>query len=639
MRETELCRALARSVTGCQPAESWKHQMVRQIVKGQDLQKRTKLSFGVVAALALILLSAIALAVGVLVHEYYARVAEMERSGALTRWNLEDKISFVQTMRDCNFDMDPELYRILSDSALPDEKREAAADRIIDNTYGELIRNQLGYYIVEPEDSLGIAPDPVVIFEERYAADHPEGIRTHEELVAYTDALGYYLRDEVYGKLFELELEERGEQAEPTVIDEAYAVQALKNDMTEVYGWDPEAVEAMVPEVSWNETYRMWTVSGEVSRESMEKVTDPRKGWEPVLSGATIEKTEIRYRASVLVDEQGRSWAENLDKDAFRQAYPEETETVVSMTGGEALRLAGEAVMEKYRLSEKELNVYFSEQNLLSGNLIVGEENGALYLVNFHTHAWVDTEMMYGVLVNAATGKAEAAASYRPEDLTPEWRLLEFAAEKESRDGWYLRWSLEDRKKLAELIKACGLFPDHDYWRIADPEEAQTDAFIAAVFGAEGYPSAVNVTVMLHALCGRPDSWDPETFLLENWLISKYGISSADHLALLKSAGQEIDAETAVRLIREAVCEAWGMPAGALDDWVSVAQLTQGSDQAGGQVFYRVFLTRPDSELGQDTFGGKDNFNYRISVDGVILDSNTASGWYSPKEDMERWTK
>ena len=50
-------------------------------------------------------------------------------------------------------------------------------------------------------------------------------------------------------------------------------------------------------------------------------------------------ETVTGYRASVLVDEQGRSWAEDLDKEAFRQTYPEEVESVVSMTGGEALRL------------------------------------------------------------------------------------------------------------------------------------------------------------------------------------------------------------------------------------------------------------------------------------------------------------
>ena len=51
--------------------------------------------------------------------------------------------------------------------------------------------------------------------------------------------------------------------------------------------------------------------------------------------------------------------------------------------------------------------------------------------------------------------------------------------------------------------------------------------------------------------------------------------------------------------------------------------------------FYRVFLTRPDAELGQDTFGGRDNFNYRISLDGKILDASVNPEWHSPADDAQ----
>ena len=63
------------------------------------------------------------------------------------------------------------------------------------------------------------------------------------------------------------------------------------------------------------------------------------------------------------------------------------------------------------------------------------------------------------------------------------------------------------------------------------------------------------------------------------------------------------------------------MPETALDQWETVTQLVQTGTDQGAAAFYRVFLTRPDSELELDTFGGKDNFNYRVSLDGKILDS------------------
>ena len=109
MKETALRQALNTSITGCQPSDYWKNHMVRQIVKGEEMKKRTKLSLGAVLALALLLISAVAFAVSALINDYYSKIAEMETSGALGRWNLEDKISFVKTMREYDFDIDPEL--------------------------------------------------------------------------------------------------------------------------------------------------------------------------------------------------------------------------------------------------------------------------------------------------------------------------------------------------------------------------------------------------------------------------------------------------------------------------------------------------------------------------------------------------
>ena len=83
------------------------------------------------------------------------------------------------------------------------------------------------------------------------------------------------------------------------------------------------------------------------------------------------------------------------------------------------------------------------------------------------------------------------------------------------------------------------------------------------------------------------------------------------------------------------------MPEGSLKDWDCTVQLVQApaNKQHESMTCYRVFLTRPDSELGQDTFGGRDNFNYRILLNGTIIDSTMVSEWYSPEEDAKRWGK
>lgn len=639
MKEKELYRALDASITGCQPSDYWKNHMVRQIVKGEEMKKRTKLSLGAIIVAALLLISAVGVAVGVLVHEYYAKVAQMERDGALERWELDDKIKFIDAMKECNFELDEDLYALVKDETRSGEEREAAADRIVNSTYGELLQQELFYYETNDEDSLGIAPDVYTVFQERYFAEHPDWEDDYESYQAYFDALGHYLRDEI-GMLKDYS----DTVPEAPVVDEAYAAKALKGRMT-VMMWDAETVEALVPQVEWDETWRMWTVSGEVSDASMEKATDLRRDMNPVLSGNNIEKTETGYRYTILVDEKGRTWDRDLDKEAFRKEYLNQVIPVEKISVKKAMELAETAVKEKYQPDEEGWKEVFAD----AADFGIGGENAGLKLVYFHKHYYrfFYEDYLYGAVVNMADGRVEALADYRDEAQAPEWQLLNYAARTEQKEGWYSCWKPESKQGLIDKIRACGLLPEHAYWQLTEPAEADTDAFAAELFGAKGRLSLVNVKVMLHSLKGPEKDWDPETKLLADRLIRRYGISSED-LRELQEAGEDIDAAAAEKIIRAAVCEAWNMPADALDNWAVVTRLVQDAITVemtedgpiqNSMVYYRVFLTRPDEEVGLDTFGGRDNFNYRVSTDGNILTTEDYSGWYSPKEDMERWKK
>ena len=640
MKATELQKALESSITSCQPSDYWKNHMVRQIVKGEEMSKRTKLSTGIILVAVLMLLSAVALAVGILVNDYYAKVAEMDASGALGRWNLEDKITFVRTMQECGFEIDPELYQTAMNENVPESQREEAANRIVDATYGALIRQQQGYYISEPEDSFGVAPDPVIVFQERYFAEHPEKIDDTPEgrkaLLAYTDALGYYLRD-IYNPFYIQEYEGQGEMPEKTEITEDTAVEYLRGYMTEVLGWDPEAVNSMTPNVQWDEQYRLWVVSGEVSAASMDKVTDRRKGIEPTLEGILVEKTETGYRATLLVDEKGNQSFQTLDKEEFVTMHRNDMTPVVKFESPEAMSIVKQAIQEKYHLAETEMNEFFCDAIPIG----LGEEDGMLYRMQFHTHYQMSQEMKYGAVINLGTGKVEAVYSYNPEQWPKKLQILAFGAEMESKHGWYIHWDPASKLKLAGMLREMQMLPDHEYWNSENPTEGQTNAFVAEAFGIAGYPSAVNEAVMVHTLLGDPDAWDMETQCLTNYLWEKYHIHSDYTAELFEKGTEEIDQETAAQKVISAVCKAWNMPEGSLNDWDCTVQLVQAPAtlEHESMACYRVFLTRPDSELGQDTFGRRDNFNYRIQLDGTIMDSTMVSEWYSPEEDVLRWSK
>ena len=114
-----------------------------------------------------------------------------------------------------------------------------------------------------------------------------------------------------------------------------------------------------------------------------------------------------------------------------------------------------------------------------------------------------------------------------------------------------------------------------------------------------------------------------------------------------KPVGSFYTTEEAEKIVRMEVCKAWEMPGNALDAWTAVTNLVQeqtledrpGLERKGGLIYYRVFLTRPDEELGQETFGRLDNMNFRVALDGTIMGSETDKGWRNPKEDRERWQK
>ena len=640
MKATELHKALESSITSCQPSEYWKSHMVRQIVKEEGMTKRTKLSTGVILVAVFMLISAVALAVGILVNEYYAKVAEMDASGALGRWNLEDKITFVKTMRECNFEMDPELYQILMDEGNTKEERENAADRIVDDTYGELIRQQQGYYISKPEDSIGVAPDPVIVFQERYFAEHPEPIDDTPEgrkaLLAYTDALGYYLRD-VYNPLYMQERDGQGGPPEKTEVTEETAIEALRSLMTEVLGWDPEEVSRMTPEVQWDAEYRMWTVSGEVSAASMERMTDRRKGMEPSLEGTLVEKTVTGYRATLLVDEKGNQSFDTLDKEEFRNMCLNDVTPEINTDAQEALALAERAIREKYHVTETEMNALFCDLRPVG----TVEDGGLLVRMQFHTHYQLNQEMKYGAVINLGTGKVEAVYTYDSGQWPAALQILKYGAECEAKYGWYIHWNPESKAELIRRLRETGICPDHSFWTLAQPDEARMDAFIAEAFGVPGYPSAVNEARMIHVLLGNEENRDQETQSLLQYLLEKYHIHSEVTAEEMKQGGSEIDRETAGQIVKDAVCEAWNMPKDAMEKWECTTQLVQApaTPQHASLVCYRVFLTRPDSEVGLDTFGGRDNFNYRILLNGTVMDSTMVSEWYSPAEDVKRWSK
>lgn len=587
---------------------------------GNSMRLRTKMSFSLVLVLILFCLSITALAVGLLINGYYERVAQMDASGQMITWGLDEKISFVHVMREFDFDMDETDYATMCDTALPDDERLAAAERIIYDRYGELIQQEAATWMEQPDSITEIAPDEHLIFLERYMAEHPEGITTKEQYQQYKDALGYYLRD-VYYPAYKEAYSQLPESTPYPAGSREDAISSLKGRMTEVYGWDYEAVNQIVPEIEWDEEYQMWTVSGEVSAKSMENC------FEPVLEDASITRTETGYRLTVLVDSKGNTTT-NLNKDVFRAEHANDIEPQYRLTTDEGSDLAFEAILKKYGLSEEELLKLFC-----SGELIgVDKNNAAMYKYMYYPHYQSLADPVFAAVVNLVTGEVTEVFSYLEEYRSPEWKMFFFAAKAEIDYGWYDLWPIEVKKELLSYMRGCNILPEHEIWQNADPDEAHIDSFVAYSFGAQDYPSAINTRRMLNSMLGSDiDQWKDIDVILYTELMQQYRISTSDALESLDASQTEMDENVAIAIVRTSFCEAWQLPASALDAWKIEAQLVHDDYLDRGLIYYRVFLTCPDAE--GDTFNSRRTFNYRVLVDGTMMDASMMSGWYSPAQE------
>lgn len=328
-----------------------------------------------------------------------ATVALEQRGEVWTEdWPLESRMDFVQAMRDAGLTMDEEDWTILSDAGRTAEERAAAADRIIDARYGDLMREEAAGWVQQVNSVEGMAPDVDIIFKEQWLREHPDSdSATVTQSQAYWDDYIRYM-EQVYAP--QVSAAKANQTPEPEMSPREKAIDWLRSYMTEVKGWSPDAVYDMEPEVDYDETYRLWVVSGTVSASSMQVMAD--SGLEPATEGPGITRTESGdYTLTLLVSEDGSQATYDGDRAAFREKL--DSAIPAALATGEAFALAEEALKDTFGLNEGELELYFMEAQ--HG----WEERDGEYWMEIrclnHVNVWDDYD--YGVLVNITRGTVE----------------------------------------------------------------------------------------------------------------------------------------------------------------------------------------------------------------------------------------
>ena len=402
-------------------------------MKGGIIVKK-KLSVGFVMMMAAMLLSVTALAAGIVMSMMTSRVAEMDAQGKFMTWGLEEKHAFVLAMRDSGFDMNESDWAILEDETQPAADREAAADRIVYERYGA-VQEEANAQRPMPLDSvMGEAPDPVLIFRERFLAENPNATEYD-----YWDALGYWLRDEYHPQFFAAQSSE-----EPVVVGEItltkeMAEESFRGHLTEVFNWPASVVNSaqLVSEQdaqsgAWHVTM---TIDATVLKDSLGTM----------ICDATLEHEMIAldgnsYVVSYWVTRTANGGWERAGSLETLLANVAETNRIVSLHTiyiEEAEAIGVKAIAEQYGLSDTEVKKYF----VYDGDTYWNDPSCVRVAVLLRTRNNSAAPWDYAAIVNMTTAQVDDvfAASDLPGRaviLAANWDKLQ------ENDEWlhYYRW-------------------------------------------------------------------------------------------------------------------------------------------------------------------------------------------------------
>jgi len=429
-------------------------------------------------------------------------------------------------------------WALLTDEALPKAERNAAADRIVYARYGQLQEEQNQLRPYPKETMLGVAPEPVVIFRERYLAENPGTDMTDQ---AYRDALGYWLRDEYYPQM-QAALPDITPEPRQTVTSELTAeeiTEALKSQMTEVWDWPYDIAEKGDYAAHYDAQRDLWQAEGLVPD------ADAAPLEEEHLREDFITHDEDGYRilCYFALDDEG-GWCRAADPEECVAARAERNRTIALHTiyVDEAENLAIEKVKETYNLTDGDIKRYFIRE---------GEtyyrENSARVSFIFGRHNNWGNEWDYAAIVNLTTARVDDV--FTPDDLMgrlPHLAQSYMSLSYEDRLAyirWYLatyhpqyefeRWPIEQQAYVCQLFMSVyqqekAAMPENQ--RLLDefcrrnytlPAQGELDQQAATALARQEAMEAINAAYAAQGSSNRHtlkdlESWEPQcTFARE----------------------------------------------------------------------------------------------------------------------------
>ena len=94
-KRQRIQHAMNNELAHLNTSQAQRDRLLAVTAGGETVNRKSKLSFGLVLALVLICISITAVAVTAVINGYYEKVAQMDADGSMMRWEMKDKIQFV----------------------------------------------------------------------------------------------------------------------------------------------------------------------------------------------------------------------------------------------------------------------------------------------------------------------------------------------------------------------------------------------------------------------------------------------------------------------------------------------------------------------------------------------------------------
>lgn len=448
-----LHRALDKGLSGLRDDPFLAGRVLAMAEREEKTVKRKVSLAMILLAVLLMLAVTAAAAAGIYFSRMTSRMAQMQASGSMWRWNFEDKLAFVGAMREAGYTMDEADYALLTDESRPLEEREAAADRIVYDRFGA-VQEETNASRPYPADSvLGQAPDAVEVFRERWLAENPDGTR-----VEYLDALGYWFRDEYTPQMQSAAPPAPEPTQPPTALTSEIVIHYQRDYMTESANWPPAVVDEAVFTVQ-QQPDGTCVVTCEAPAEALESARDA------LLEGAGITRTETGYCMTMwyaMDGEQRIHWGRTRQELATVMSYNQQAKNWYTITDEEATALAAEAVQAHFGLTDAEVKRYF----LALTRTFEADSTCRRVGVMFQLHNYVGSPWDYAAIVNYTTGQVEDVFAAdeligRLPAYAAAWKGMHTRAEKQQYAAWYGEyspfgdfgtWTLEDQAAACEAF-------------------------------------------------------------------------------------------------------------------------------------------------------------------------------------------